>query len=149
MTDQRARVQRLSLVLRSVAAAGPLRVGFPSPGRVGEAYELLRGYGFRKPWFKSRREWARSAILEPAVYEAVWPHVQLECIVAGTVRYFSGSGSRRRANPNVAALEARLPRILWSIDLGLEYQAFAGALDIEPSPAIAHDHGSQSGGSRT
>jgi hypothetical protein len=147
MSEQRAKVEKLGAIIRSVAAAGTLRVGFPGAARAAEAYEALRSHGFRKPWLKSWKEWTRSAILDPKVYEVVWPHVEFQCIVAGSIQFFSGSGGRRRSNPNLVALESRLPPILWSIDLGLDYLTFSDALDLDLSASDTHaqtsnsDHG--------
>ena len=123
--DFRCRARSIQAAIRRIAEAEPVVVGFPSPSLIADAFAALKGLGLRKPLFASRKEWTRKAIVfEPKAYELLWPHVELEFVVDGSLRVFSGLGAPRRDNPLLAAIETRLPPIYWDIRLEERYPAF-------------------------
>jgi hypothetical protein len=122
----RGRARQIHEILFRIASHDSLRIGFPSRRLVDEAYAELLRYHFKKPFFASKKQWTRRAIIfEPQAYEFLWPHVELEFIVDGAVLFFSGVGKPRRNNPGLAPLEARLPEIYWSIDLDNRFDEFS------------------------
>ena len=126
MDEYRERARQIHEILFRIASKESLRVGFPSARLIDEAYAVLQRYGFKKPLFASKKEWTRRAIVfEPTAYEFLWPHIELEFIVDGAVRFFSGVGKPRRNNPALTHLEAQLPEIYWSIDLGNRFDEFS------------------------
>ena len=126
MDEYRERARHIHEILLRIASQESLRIGFPSPRLIDEAYPLLRQYDFKKPLLAPKKEWTRRAIIfEPKAYELLWPHVELEFIVDGSIRFFNGAGDPRRANSVLAHLEARLPKIYWSIDLSDRFDEFS------------------------
>lgn len=116
-------------ILLRIASEDSLRIGFRSSRLIEEAYAELRRFRYRKPLLASKKEWVRRAIIfEPRAYEFLWYRVELEFLVDGQVRFFDGSGHRRR-NPDMASLEAKLAEIYWSIDLGDRFDEFSKVLD--------------------
>lgn len=84
MDEYRERARRVHEILLRIASQESLRIGFPSPRLIDEAYFLLRQNDFKKPLLASKKEWTRRAIIfEPKAYEFLWPHVELEFIVDG------------------------------------------------------------------
>lgn len=132
MDEYQAQARRIHEILYRIASKESLRIGFPTRSLIDDAYEVLQTYGFRKPLLAPKKKWTRSAIiLEPKVYEFLWPHVELEFIVDGRIRFFSGIGQPRRKNPALAYLYATLP-IYWSIDLGNRFDEFSEAFGCGP-----------------
>ena len=126
MDEYRDRARQIHEILFRIASNDSLRIGFPSPRLIDEAYAVLQRYRFKKPFLASKKEWTRRAIIfEPKAYEFLWPHVELEFIVGGAVHFFSGVGKPRRKNPALAHLEGKLPEIYWSIDLGNRFDEFS------------------------
>jgi hypothetical protein len=124
------RARQIHEVLLSIASRESLRIGFPSPRLIDEAFAVLQHHQFRKPLFASKKEWTRRAIIfEPKVYQYLWPHVELEFVVDGEVRFFNGVGKPRRSNPALAHLDALGPEVYWSIDLNGHYPEFAEIIE--------------------
>ena len=122
-------------VLLRIASRESLRVGFQSPRLIDEAFALLQRHQFRKPLLASKKEWTRRAIIfEPKVYQYLWPHVELEFVLDGKLRFFNGVGKPRRVNPALANIEALAPEVYWCIDLNGHYPEFAEIIEREGLP---------------
>lgn len=119
-------------IILEIASRESVRIGFPSRRLIDEAFAALHRLNFRKPLLASKKEWTRRAIIfEPKAYQFLWPHVELEFIVDGDVRFFSGVGRPRRHNPALAHIEALAPEIYWSIDLNDHYPEFSDFFTAE------------------
>jgi hypothetical protein len=124
------RARQIHEVLLRIASRESLRIGFPSPSLIDEAFVLLQRHRFRKPLLASKKEWTRRAIIfEPNVYQYLWPHVELEFVVEGEIRFFNGAGKPRRFNPALAHIEALGSEVYWSIDLNDHYPEFAETIE--------------------
>src|SRR5687768_13272237 len=110
MEEYRNRANKIHQIILEIASRESVRIGFPSPRLVDEAFAALQRLKFRKPLLVSKKEWTRRAIIfEPKAYQFLWPHVELEFVVQGDVQFFSGVGGRRRHNPALAHIEALAP----------------------------------------
>jgi hypothetical protein len=124
------RATQIHALILGIASRESLQIGFPSPRLIDEAFAALHRLRFRKPLLVSKKEWTRRAIIfEPKVYQYLWPHVELEFIVDGHVRFYSGVGKPRRHNPALAHIEALTPKIYWCIDLNDHYSEFSEVIE--------------------
>jgi hypothetical protein len=123
--EVREQTRQVHKTILEIASKETISVGFRSSRLVEEAFSELQRFKFKKPWLASKREWTRRAIIfEPQVYEFLWHRVELEFIVDGGIRFFSGIGKPRR-NPDLAHIEAHLPEVYWSIDLNNHFEKFS------------------------
>lgn len=117
-------------IILNVASSETLVVGFPSKTIYRVAYRKLCDMRFRKPFFASRREWTRRAIVfEPNVYRYMAPHVELEFISEDSLVYYNGTGVRIRNTIHESEFAQMRPPTYWVICLGGNLNKFEGILD--------------------
>ena len=127
------RAVRIHEVILAIARNEEIIVGFPNRWIYKDAYSTLRRMMFKKPFFQSKREWTRSAIVfEPDAYKYVCPHVELEFFVDNQSLFFNGAGFRLRKDSFVhARLHSLGPPTYWIIQLGPHIGKFKGLLDYD------------------
>jgi hypothetical protein len=125
-----------ALKLHSIISANRenpnIRMGVPFVRYWDElANKLERGF-FRKPLLVNARSWVRNIVLEdPKAFACLAPHIRLELIVDGKLRYWSGWGREITRNPESPTdfLYDKLGPYWLEFLLGENISLFKGALE--------------------
>lgn len=126
------RALKLHSIIRANRENPEIRMGVPSVRNWDElAIKLKRGF-FRKPLLTSSRTWVRNIVLEdPKAFAFLAPHIRLELIVDGKLRYWDGWGNEITRDPESPTdfLKDRLGPYLLEFLLGQNKSLFKGVLE--------------------
>ena len=108
-------------------------MGVPSAMNWDALAQRLREGFFRKPFLKNNRSWVRQLVIaDPEAFAFLAPHIKLELIVNGHLRYWDGWGNeitRDENNPLDFLKDKMVPHLLEFL-LGDNAKMFTGILNF-------------------
>jgi hypothetical protein len=131
MDEYKKRALKIHAIICSNQDHPDFRMGVLSVTYWDTLARLLRDGFFRKPLLKGNRAWVRELVVaDPEAFAFLAPHIKLEFVIDGHLRYWNGWGNEITGDQNdpLDFLKAKLGPYLLEFLLGDNSKKFKGIL---------------------